>query len=195
MRAQTPSAYLISIKDADKLIGGDGGAGRIDVGEAVVQVGRLPIHLARRPLPPTHVHYLWAHLLTPAHARTVLQQCVPLWRCRQQIIQAISASAARAYSTCKILYQSCRSTHQRVLTEVFAQKTHDAHYLCLPSLPAPAATRYWLVLAIVLTELSAECTSRGGTCACWGLCYYHRGRWYLVLSCTCCAADRVHTQR
>ncbi len=59
-------AHLISIKDAGKLVGWDGGAGRVDVGEAVVQVGRLSVHLPYSPLPAADIHNLWAHLLTPA---------------------------------------------------------------------------------------------------------------------------------
>ena len=65
---RTPTvAYLISIKDADELVGRDGGAGRVQVGEAVVQVGRLSVHLPHRPPAAADIDNLRPHLLTPAH--------------------------------------------------------------------------------------------------------------------------------
>ena len=56
--AQKRSLHLIGIKDADDLIRWDGGALRVDLAQAVVQVGRLPIHLPLGPLPAADVDHL-----------------------------------------------------------------------------------------------------------------------------------------
>ena len=44
--------HLISVKDADQFMSRDGDALRVDLGQAVVQVTRLAIHLAWFPLAP-----------------------------------------------------------------------------------------------------------------------------------------------
>ena len=77
------AAHLISIEDADKLIGRDGDAGRVDLAEAVVQIARLSIHLPNGPLPATDVHKIVAQVLDPAshishqHASVLMELTEP----------------------------------------------------------------------------------------------------------------------
>ena len=57
--------HLISIKDADELIAGDHCARRVELGADVVDVARLAVHLARRPLAAADVDHIRAQGVHP----------------------------------------------------------------------------------------------------------------------------------
>lgn len=50
--------YLVCVKDADDLVGGDLGSLGVDLGATVVDVAGLAVHLPGRPLAAGHVHHL-----------------------------------------------------------------------------------------------------------------------------------------
>ncbi len=70
---QRQGADLVSIEDADELIGRDGNARRVDLRQAVVQIGRFSIHLSRCPLSAADIHKLVSHVLDTADRKTTIR--------------------------------------------------------------------------------------------------------------------------
>lgn len=59
--------YLISIKNANQLVGRDGHSWRVDLAQAVVQIARLSVHFPNGPLASANVHKVFPQVVDPVH--------------------------------------------------------------------------------------------------------------------------------
>ena len=72
LRVTLDESHLIGIKDADNFVGWDRRRVRVDLAQAVVQVGRFSVHLPLRPLPPADIHHFGRPPKTPLALLLVL---------------------------------------------------------------------------------------------------------------------------
>ena len=65
---------LVRIEDAQELVAGHDGAGRVKLRADIVDVAALAVHLARRPLAAAHIHHVRAQRVHPLALLGVLRR-------------------------------------------------------------------------------------------------------------------------